>query len=42
MKWIWLSIAPAVTMQFSPAITSVDAPTMPKFNPDDEFAKKSK
>ena len=27
MKWMWLSMPPAVTMRFSPAITSVPGPT---------------
>ena len=34
MKWMWLSMPPAVTMRPSPAITSVDAPmTMPAVTP---------
>ena len=34
MKWIWLSMPPAVTMRPSPAITSVEAPiTMPGVTP---------
>ena len=34
MKWIWLSMPPAVTMRPSPAITSVEAPiTMPAVTP---------
>ena len=34
MKWMWLSMPPAVTMRPSPAITSVAAPTtMPALTP---------
>ena len=34
MKWMWLSMPPAVTMRPSPAITSVEAPiTMPAVTP---------
>ena len=34
MKWMWLSMPPAVTMRPSPAMTSVEAPTiMPGVTP---------